>query len=149
MKFKTDRLSTELALVHPEVSRLMDDLDVWCASQGIHEPIITHAIRTIGEQEAIYTPLYIKTGFDEDSSRMRARGKFSWHLCRCAVDFRSSHYSNNDIRAVYGFIKQRILGRTTLFEFMQHDVGQGDHFHLGFRDYEWKKLYMPKMELVS
>lgn len=152
MKFKTAALQVEFDGLHPEVRRGVSDLDKWSVANGIPEVVVTHVFRTKAFQEETYWPAIAKrlaaenpkrpVGEIEAEARAEARKKFSWHLVHCAIDIRNRHYSPDQRRRVMGFLQR---GRAApIWEVLEHDVGRGDHIHLGIRDFSWRSLHTPK-----
>lgn len=138
MKFKTPALADEFARLHPDVIAAVRALDDFSHENRLPELVVTHAIRTPEMQEAIYWRGLAKSkGLSEADARAEARKKFSWHLARCAVDLRNNHYTAVQRRQVMEFLKQ---GREKPhWEVIEHDVGRGDHIHLGRRDFDWMR----------
>lgn len=150
MKFKTDVLKAEFDALHPRTRSVLIGLDEHSIQLGLPDVVVTHVLRTLNQQEKIYERIFVeKLAMDEVLAKKKARAKFSWHLCRCAVDFRNNQYSEAEKREVLSFLKIQMYGATSQFEFVEHDIGHGNHFHLAHRDYEWKRIYIPRMELVS
>ena len=89
-------------------------------------------------QEDIYWRGIAKSkGLPETEARAEARKKFSWHLARCAVDLRNRHYTPVQLQQVMEFLQRD--RKHPLWEILNHDVGRGDHLHIGRRDYSWRK----------
>lgn len=138
MRFKTPSLAQEFARLHPDVIAAVKALDDFSHANRLPELVVTHAIRTPAQQEAIYWRSIAKAkGLSEAEARAEARRKFSWHLCRCAVDLRNNHYTAVQLAQVMDFLKR---GREApLWEVISHDVGRGNHLHLGRRDFSWRR----------
>lgn len=153
MKFKTPALEFEFTGLHPDVRKKLIELDIWSVDRGFPEVVITEAFRTPAQMEATYwksIAAKLATELPEASpaareavARSRARAKFSWHLVRCAADIRNRHYTPIQGRAVLTWLKDNCVAG---FEVVQHDVGRGDHIHLGKRDPEWKARHLPSVK---
>lgn len=152
MKFKSPHLEVEYDGLHPEVKGVLEALDAWSADNGLPGVVITALFRTRSDMEAIYwrgiarrlalgTP-GVPVGEVERSARKLARDKFSWHLCRCAADIRNFHYLPEQRRQVMAFLRERCP--RPMFELVEHDVGKGDHIHVGRKDFGWRKQFPPK-----
>ncbi len=141
MRFKRAGLEDEFAELHPEVKRVVSDLDVWCVERGLPEVVISHALRTPSMQEDIYWRKVLKERphLTEPEARKAARSKFSWHLVACAVDIRNTHYSADQLLRITDWLKQARPGKD--WEILSHDVGHGNHLHIGCKDEEWRKGY--------
>lgn len=137
MKFLTPKLEAEFAQLHPDVRFSIIDLDDWSAASGLPEVVITHVNRTEEQQEAIYWKQIQKAeGLREKEAREKARKKFSWHRVRCAVDLRNKHYTKQQRGQV---VLRLMQGRTKgPWEILEHDVGRGDHIHVGRRDFAFR-----------
>ena len=138
MKFKTPALAAEFNRLHPDVIAAVKALDDFSHANRLPELVVTHAIRTPEMQEDIYwRGIHKSTGLSEKEARAQARKKFSWHLARCAVDLRNNHYTAVQRKQVMEFLRD---GRERPhWEVIEHDVGRGDHIHLGRRDFGWQR----------
>jgi hypothetical protein len=139
MKFKAAELSSQLAGAHPELQSVLKKLDAWSIKQGLPEVVVTHVSRTRNEMRSIYVPVYLAQGMAEERAHAAADARFSWHLVDCAADVRNSHYTPAQLKQVMGFL--RPLCEAPLWELLSHDVGRGEHLHLGKRDFAWRKAY--------
>jgi hypothetical protein len=139
MKFKFPYLQTQLYSVHGDVRNALDKLDGWSMKKGFRELVITHVLRTPAEMEDIYwASIQERTGVGEVEARLRAREKFSWHLVGCAVDFRNTEYSKEQLEEVMAYLR---AGRyIPMWEILSHDVGRGAHGHIGRKDFTWRSL---------
>lgn len=161
MKFKIPTMADDFLRVHPDVQDLARLFESWSRDQGLPEPVVTDVIRTKSQQRAIYVPyaqeliadfeggvpmqdndraLAIKLmDLNDDGIAQWAEQRFSWHLVGCAVDLRSRDYTAPQLAAVLGWFRRMALPPT--FEFLEHDVGRGDHMHLGRRDFAWRNSF--------
>ncbi len=142
MKFKNPALEMEfVAGLHPEVKAVMTDLDEWCQANGYPEVFVTHVLRTRADQEVIYWQM-IKNqnpGLSAADARKRARAKFSWHLGGCAIDIRNKSYTKLQLANVMAHLK---LGKApSRWECLSHDVGNGEHIHVGIKDVEYSNSH--------
>jgi len=145
--------------LHPDVRAALADADAFCKAQGWPELYLTHLRRTDDDQERIYLPVakrliaQLQAGakmkdhdrvlaqalaaMDEAGLRAWARGKFSWHKCLCAVDVRNRVFSRQQRKLLMERLRK---GRpAVMWELLEHDVGHGDHIHVGKRDFAWRK----------
>lgn len=98
--------------VHPDLVELLRALDRMGAENVLPEPVLTSLIRPPG-------------------------AKFSWHELGCAADLRVHHYSDVQAILVMAWLGYRC--QHPLWELLRHDVGQGDHIHVGRRDYSRRR----------
>lgn len=146
MRFKSAALDMEFhGGLHPAVKDIVKDLDDWSKEQGLPSVVITHVLRTREDMEVLYWKRIHRQAnppISEALARSMARRKFSWHLVGCAVDIRNNHYLPGQRKAVMA--KLRTLAKPAhKFELLEHDIGRGDHIHLGIKDEDWKKERMP------
>jgi len=157
MKFATPNLELEFNALHPDVRKAIKDLDEWSKKRGFPEVVVTHCLRTRDDQERIYFKYVqglrkkradkvqltaaeqrISIMSDKDAKAW-AREKFSWHLVACAVDIRNIHYTRTQLLEVLGYLKTgRALGP---WEILSHDVSNGNHIHVGVKDFAFRKKY--------
>lgn len=140
MLFKHYWLSQQFSLVHPKVREIAEELDRFLQTQGLQDMVITHVYRTAEEQEKFYWESVQKTlHCTEEIAKETARKKFSWHRVYCAIDIRNSTYDKATREKILKFLK---TGRAdSSWEILMHDVGRGDHFHVGYRDFGWRRKY--------
>lgn len=137
MKFKAPTLAEEFERIHPELRRALTGFDAWSHAKGFPEVVVTHVMRTPTFQESTYWQKLAKeTGLAEAEARALARRKFSWHLIGCAADLRNTHYSEEQLDDAMAWFAANCT--EPLFEVKRHDVGRGDHIHVGRRDYSWR-----------
>lgn len=138
MKFKTPELEDEFRILHPEVPPVLWDLDRWSDEEGLPEVVVTHVVRTPEQQAEFYwQDFQRRLGLEEKEARNLASKKFSWHSVRCAVDIRNSHYTHEQLLAVLQHLKP--LCRSPMWELLSHDIGRGEHIHIGRQDFAWRK----------
>lgn len=152
MKFKEPHLEVEFREMHPDVRDVLVALDAWSVKHRIPETVVTHVFRGRAFMEETYwlgiakkltiqlpnaSPAEV-----ERIARETARMKFSWHLVRCAADIRNRHYTKEEREDVFAWL--RVHCKPPMFELVQHDVGKGDHIHVGRKDLEWKTRFNPK-----
>jgi hypothetical protein len=141
MLFKSPEIGLQWAHAHPETRTAVTFIDSQIKAWGLPQITLTDVVRTPDEQERIYLPTFLARGFSETEARQEARAKFSWHLCECAVDFRSSGapYSEPDSKRIWDFMSESF--KSPMWELLFHDVGLGKHFHVGYRDYGARRNY--------
>lgn len=72
--------------------------------------------------------------------------RFSWHLVDTAIDARNTHYSRTQLGWVEDWFRNRLKDEPLVdgrnpWEFLVHDIGNGNHLHLGFRDTTRRNTY--------
>ena len=137
MHFKSPSVGAQYMALHPELRRALSELDLQVRDWGLEEICLTQAIRTPGEQEEIYWPRYIGPSVTEEEARAKARRKLSWHLFGTAADIRSKTYTAQERKKIAAWLKERCPRPE--WEFIEHNIGHGDHFHLGRRDWLWAR----------
>ena len=165
MIFKSPREAREFPELHPEVRAAAEDLDAHARATGLPELVVTGCIRTRAEQRAIYIPVghflleahaagrilspmqrrdlaqITAPGGTPEAIATWAEGRYSDHLVRCAVDFRNRHLKPPELAA---YMHRLRTGRALLtrWQILSHDVGRGEHIHVGVRDQEWKSRFL-------
>lgn len=114
--------------LHPATRDLVNEFDAWATKNGLPDTVVTSVVRTLAENRAIYK------GVD----------RFSWHLCRCAVDLRNHHYTPEQKKQAEAWLAVRC--ERPRWEFVPQDHGTGPHFHIAIRDFRWRTLYTPAPE---
>lgn len=131
MNFKVPQLEEELPGSHPDLIDVLRAFDKWCFDEHLPEPIITALWREIG--------FYKKHGLKPNPH--------SWHLFRCAVDLRLSHYDAMAKEKVLAWWQEKLVDRKdkkgpkAKWELYTETHGTGPHIHVGRRDYAWKEKY--------
>jgi hypothetical protein len=133
--FKTALLGQQYPALHPELRRVLGELDAQLKGWGLPEGTITEGFRTPAEQEELYWRMFLKLG--EREARMKARRKFSWHCVRCAVDFRNHDWTASDRDMIRSWMRNRCTRPE--WEVLEHDAGTGLHFHLARVDFSWRR----------
>lgn len=77
-----------------------------------------------------------------DLLEAEARKRFSWHCVRTAVDLRTKHYQGNEKGRVHVWLYERTPKPG--WEFLEHEVVGGNHFHLAKEDLAWKARHWLK-----
>jgi hypothetical protein len=77
---------------------------------------------------------------DLPALRLRAANRFSWHLARCALDFRTRQYTREQLVEVKSWFTRRCV--RPQFFFLAHDV-TAPHIHVERRDAAWRAKYAP------
>jgi hypothetical protein len=127
MKFKTPRLEAEFSRLHPEARKRAMDVDAWLESLGWLGVFIT----SVGRTRADMVRIYGQAGLKRDS----------WHLWDCAWDMRNSSYSPPQRVAIMERLREGTSPAT--HEVLEHDVGNGSHFHFAVKDVKWRKEREP------
>lgn len=137
MKYKSPILEQEYKALHPQLRTVMEQLETFSAENGLPEPVATHIRRTRKGQEDIYwrSVLAANPSMTEAQARTAASKRFSWHLVNCAIDLRDYIYTKQQVTKLLAWLRQRCPAPT--FEVLYHDVGRGQHLHVGIRDHEY------------
>lgn len=153
MLFKTPRQAEEFKRLHLEVQTLAHDLDEWLFDSGMERLTVTETIRTLDEQERLYTDHYLKKRLEPSVARRMARQKPSWHLCAAAFDFRHSvnRYTDAERARIWEWLKTRTTPDpgekdALTWELLDHDIGFGKHFHVAVRDWVWRRRWEQKQK---
>lgn len=140
MKFKYDALKAEYEVIQPTLRGFFDDFEAWCRQKGFPEPMATHIKRTRDNQEEIYWRIIFAQGkgaLTEAQARYQARNRWTWHFVLCAVDLRDFIYTEEQMKEILAYLKEKT--KDPKWEFLYHDVGRGKHLHIGIRDPQWAK----------
>jgi hypothetical protein len=135
--YKQPGLSKEFSEAHPKSRLLVESVDEFVRREGWPDVMITAVFRTPSQQEAFYWKQVQETlRCTEKIAREIARAKPSWHLWRTGIDFSSKRYDRQQAQRILEYLKS---GRQGLeWEILHHDIGAGEHFHVAFKDREWK-----------
>lgn len=168
LKDRQARLEREyLDAIHPDLRKLLSDLDRWTEGRGYPPLTLTSLVRTEFEQEAIYAPRWLECvrryekgekltrvekahamkcwGKSEAEVRNMARARFSWHLARCAADIRIYNYLPEQLLAVKGWLQDK--AREPLW-FWLHELTP-PHIHVERRAFDWRKEYDRGRNLIA
>jgi hypothetical protein len=147
MFFKFANLEMEyLASLHPKVKAKLEGLDKWLKDKGYPELVVTHVLRSPDFQENTYWKRIKSQSsgkLSDVEAKAKARAKFSWHLVGCAADLRNSTYTAIQLRTIMAKLKENT--NLSEYEILSHDVGRGEHLHIGYRDYGRRKEYEADM----
>lgn len=162
--------------LHPETRSLVLALENWSTDEGIHPPVLTQICRDVPSQIGIYVAYWSRcveayqagekqTPADQKAAlkyqhktveelAIEARGRFTWHEVKCAVDIRTRHYAEPELKKVVAFLMERIArpgddGRPQIlagYEFLEHDI-HGPHLHLAVRDFSYRAKFDPRHQL--
>lgn len=146
MLCKSPELAAQFQATHPELRRLILDLDMQLGEWKLAPLTVTCVLRSLDEQEAIYWPMLHRDGFSEADAKLKARSKFSWHMANCAVDFRGATYSEQDRQRIKAWLNARGCLKPN-WECLEHDVGRGEHFHVARCDSAWRHAYEANQKL--
>ncbi len=138
--FKQAHLATELRESHPDLRKVLGELEEQLKAWGLPSFTVTDAHRTQRELEEIYTAKYMREGMATGPAKKMAGARRSWHVYRCAVDFRNHDYADADRDMILGWLRNRCP--RPMWEVLEHViVGNKPHFHLGRRDFEWRRKF--------
>lgn len=142
MLFKTASIGQQYPGLHPELRRVLGELEQQLKEWGLPEPTITEANRTPEEQEEIYWRILshraegrVMKDVPEAEARMLARHKFTYHFVSAAADLRVA-----DPDRALAWLQGHLRKEREDFEMLVHDV-VGRHLHVAFRDRVARKLY--------
>jgi hypothetical protein len=169
MKFLGDNMAEQLADSHPELSALLRDFETWSHKQGLPEPVVVELWRSAKEQGDLYVGIWrqqakqaLASKAPPRAAKLRAleihrmsdkelRGlaeqKFSWHVCRCAVDLRTRHYTREQMLEVVKWFQERCP--KPMWELVTEKHGTGAHIHCGRRDFSWRKKFTQTPEVPN
>lgn len=139
MLFKTPAMEAQHAKAHPELREAMAEADATIIGWGLPPLMVTEVERTPGENFAIYFRKGLDEGLTEAHAKWRAERQFSYHLCLCAEDFRSSGrpWTPGERDRIFAMLRARCpKGQWGL---LLHDAGTGLHFHLEAKDFLWRR----------
>lgn len=141
MLFKTEALSAELELVHPELRQVLTELSAQIDAWGFPKLVVTHLVRTVAQQEEYKWKAIAKQhGLSEKDARAKARRKFSWHLASCGADLRRRDYSPKQLREIRAWLYEHCP--SPVWEFIdEEEGGTAPHFHLARQDFTWRRKY--------
>ena len=141
MLFKTADIGIQYASLHPALRRALAETESVIIGWGLAPITITDAVRTKTENTAIYTAVNIGKGMHPRDAALKAQAQWSWHVCSCGADFRSSgkHYTDEEWKRILAWLKNHF--GDSMWEALLHDVGLGFHGHLAFRDWDWRRKW--------
>lgn len=154
--------------VHPDLRGLLCEIDFFCRDIELPAVMVTHAVRKLDEHVAIYVPYWkrlismLENGEKlshaeaklaveyhkksvEELEALAAR-RWSWHMCHCAVDLRTRHWTPTQLLQVVAFAETKTADRRK-WEFLVHDVTAA-HMHLAVRDFDYRSRLDPRKGTV-
>lgn len=147
MLYKTTAIASQFRGSHPALKTLFFVLDAQLDFWKLPPLTVTDAHRTREEQRTLYTPHYLAKGFSLANAQRMAENKFSWHLAKCALDFRSSGqpYSDDEEDKISLWLDDKCKAppaepgepEPLTWELLLHNLGYGRHFHVAVRDWDW------------
>jgi hypothetical protein len=138
--FKTTALASEFFRIHPDLRRVLFELDAKVSEWGFPDLTLTHLHRTLDQQEDFKWRRFAKQGLAEAAARTKARRLFSWHLADCGADFRRHVYNPEQVREISNWLRARCP--SPVWEFIdEEEGGTAPHFHLANQDYSWRRRY--------
>lgn len=144
MKYKNEspRLKEEFTKLHENCLMAANNLENFLTLNSMPEAVVTHILRTIPEQEDIYwRNIMVAQKLTEVDARAKARAQWSWHLVYCAFDLRDFIYTPAQLRRIVDFLMVEYPASQG-WEILCHNVGSGNHLHVGFRDYSRHKAFL-------
>lgn len=124
MKFVPGELADRLGFQHPQLADLCRDLDAKTREWQAADPKFPDATVTCLDRD------------EAKNAEVTGKPK-SWHLVRCAVDFRSKHYDFKQAAKVIDFLRERCP--QPFWELVLIPHGTGPHFHVAYRDFSWRR----------
>ncbi len=119
--FKTTAVSAELRAAHPDIRALANDLDAQLQKWGLGQLVVTDVLRT--------------PDFYPD-------GRWSWHLCGCAFDFRTKGFSGQDVARILAWLQGRAFGMSLKVDVVSEpSAARGPHIHVEVEDHERRREY--------
>lgn len=167
MRFVREELKIQLPGCHPELVTVLREFELWSHAQELPEPIVVELWRTPRQQGDIYmavwrsearvtlqsraAPVAARTRaleierMTEDELRAVAEKKFSWHICRCAVDLRTMHYGREELASVVRWFQERCP--KPMWELVTEKHGTGAHIHCARRAFDWRAKFSKQPEV--
>lgn len=137
MLFKSPSLSIQFDGLHPELRRVLKELDAKLAEWGFEQLTITDLWRDRAENAAIYLREGLAAGLTTGDAKWRAEHRFSWHFVMAAADARSTKYTAKQRKFILSWLTHRCPRHE--WEVLEHTVGAGMHFHIARKDEEWRR----------
>lgn len=141
MQFKYAQLGQEYSKLHPKLLIVGEGLTEYCFKQKLPEPVATHILRTRAQQIDIYwRNIMMARKCTEQEAKLLAAKQDTWHFYFAAMDLRDFIYTQNQITQLLGYLKGTLCAGPE-WELLYHDVGRGNHFHIGIRDTQWRAVH--------
>lgn len=109
----------------PQLVSLLEQFIVFSREQALPDPLVTGFDRE--------PAFYVQNGLKVPS--------FSWHLVRCAIDLRTHHYTDPQLKLVETWFQQKCRP-THDWEVITELHGTGPHIHIGYRDRQRRSLWL-------
>lgn len=139
MLYKTASLANELRDAHPDLRKVLGELETQCGEWGLGEFTITDCFRTPAQLVALYVAKFLAEGASKATAAKRAAARKSWHCWRTAVDFRNKAWTADERAMVEAWLRNRCP--RVDWEVLFHSVAGGLHFHLARTDPAWRKRW--------
>lgn len=144
MLFKTARVEAEFKKLHPELLKVGEELNAYCRAKRYAEPVATHVLRYGSEQVDIYWQNIMRTQkVSEAAAKALAAKRPTLHFHLLAFDLRDYIYTPIQIKDLLQWFEAR-CPKAKGWEILYHDVGRGNHFHVGFHDKTWQAAHPMK-----
>jgi hypothetical protein len=122
VKFARPELEAEFRdELHPDVRLAIEELDEWCLENAIPQVVVVGLSREPAKNAAV------------------GGSPNSWHLFGCAADLRNNHLRPEQRKAVFRWLQERCPRPG--WECLDHDVGNGQHFHIARKDLSWRNTF--------
>jgi hypothetical protein len=147
VEYKHPSLKDEVPKLHQATLGALCLISLRLEEAKLHCPVLTEVGRTRAMQTDRYWRAIMKAaGCSEAEAKERARQRFSWHLVYCAFDMRNWCYTAKQLPKVMALIRQacaeqRPLETQSKWEILSHDVGNGSHIHVGYKDLGWARTF--------
>jgi hypothetical protein len=141
MLYKDQRIEREFKLLHPELLKLAGELEAYCRAKHYAEPVSTHVKRYGTEQVDIYWKNIMATKkVTEVEAKALAAKRPTLHYHLLAFDLRSFIYTPMQMKDLLQWLESR-CPKAKGWEILYHDVGRGNHFHIGYNDVKWRAAH--------
>lgn len=141
MLYKTQRIEAEFQTLHPELLKVARELETYCKAKHYAEPVATHVKRYGVEQVDIYWKNIMRTQkVSEAAARSLAAKRPTLHFHLLAFDLRDFIYTPMQVRDLLQWLEAR-CPKAKGWEILYHDVGRGNHFHIGYHDKAWQAAH--------
>lgn len=139
MLYKQASLQAELRDSHPDLRKVLGELEEQLRAWGLGEFTITDCWRTPAQLFAMYVAKFVAEGASKATAEKRARARRSRHCWRCAVDFRNHAWTADERQMVEAWLRKRCPREE--WEVLFHSVAGGLHFHLAKKDEVWRERW--------
>lgn len=115
-------MNSELAVTHPQLRLLAQNLDEQLLKWGLGELVITDILR---------------------DPKFYPSKQWSWHYCGCAIDLRTKNLSATDAARMEAWVLGYVAGAIDLKVDVvpEPNAAKGPHLHIEIEDWDWRRKY--------